>query len=637
MIYKVLYLSLLFQVGKFQQAVRRHLGKDRLFHLVTTLLKSIEEERKAQNDLILSFETARNIKIDIPSHDRKINESRQKRRRKKLEVSLADRIDAKRNNKAHDSNAEGHNNVRQNTFTPEAEKLVKESNNEEIVGQLEVKATNIETTSDSISGELKSPLGSNENHSALKNSNELTLTTSIESDNSDGRTVDSNPDVDQKYTITGQKHRSIHRNAFTEEKANVVEHFRNTDENFDLDKLVLESVLESTCMGANREDENNNDKTKDQREDKDDNEKRTDRSIYKFQHVVEVDSDDSYIELQNNIKGKTDDLENCFELWNKEGENDFFSKEAGDKQFERFLTEHQHVTSSQSRRMQSNLMKPNLKTSSEMKYSAALFSSPQENSSDNIIEIVTNKAILHKLNRAEATHANKFDTKQTRNRTKVKKSGYKSMEYSVSEKNTAEEAPYLGNPSNSENSESVKSPQRLVFIDLLGVYESNKDFQKINLGNPIRSKKFFEKPKTKPAIPTGTKISSSRIKRPNCISYCLPISNSPKALPKYPRTFRTSNNYSFLSSPSCVRNALSSNEYLEYFRDYAVKKGFQRYKKPDNVLWSQLNILDNSKTSKLNCVLDQSYNYKYAQVADQKQSDALHTLPRNLYHDSSQT
>lgn len=86
----------IFQAPSFKSLVQKHFVRNRVFGLVNDLLKTIEDEKKAQSDLIESFRQAR-LTTNLPEqkpevHRRRSSIARPRGRRKYSDVSLADRI-----------------------------------------------------------------------------------------------------------------------------------------------------------------------------------------------------------------------------------------------------------------------------------------------------------------------------------------------------------------------------------------------------------------------------------------------------------------------------------------------------------------------------------------------------------------
>lgn len=193
----------------FKSVVQRHFVKGRLFSLVNDFLKSIDEEKQAQRDLLKSFAQVR--EITAPLRQSKENQNVVlKRRKQRSNIPLLDQIKQTRQNNGR--NSERNTNIR--VFNTESE------TSSEL--KIDLSARRKETT-DSDTNKL--------NPERQKDNKFLTDATF--------------PKNDQGNALT-KRRRSISSTPGFFEKISVMKYFMNGNNIREIDKLVLESLDENT-------------------------------------------------------------------------------------------------------------------------------------------------------------------------------------------------------------------------------------------------------------------------------------------------------------------------------------------------------------------------------------------------------
>ncbi|XP_052796822.1 uncharacterized protein LOC128229146 [Mya arenaria] len=186
------------------------------------------------------------------------------------------------------------------------------------------------------------------------------------------------------------------------------------------------------------------------------------------------------------------------------------------------------------------------------------------------------------------------------NRVKSSRKGSSYAGFNEHSGKTNSGANYTGGKSgkdiNMKCSKSTENFRKLISIDLLNFYETNKDLQTIDKKKQTKPQKkaFQRKPEETTSSDSErrhhTRSPSKRRKmiRRKYDMAPLPPKTKPAPLPVLETTFLLPRAKTDLSSRSS--RSTSSDDTVESFKNFQVKTIENRYRKPDNIIWNKLEI-----------------------------------------------
>ncbi|KAL4229977.1 hypothetical protein ACF0H5_010366 [Mactra antiquata] len=571
----------------FKDVVKRHFVKPKLYSLVHDLLKSIDEEKQAQLDLLKSFEQAREVTAPIrrASVD---NQKIPKRRRQHQGASLLDQIEGKRRDKERSIELSQHD-----------LECVTESDAQSVC-------------------EIK--LGYNRLRRREQREKEVIKDIDILL-NSDSDVIDETIDADiannnDKQIEKKQKSGSFKRRRSLSflpgflEKCCALKYFMKGNNIFEVDKLVLESMEENSYKPRDRpwRQKRSKKKKKSRKNDKIVQTNDKDCVIVEVESQSDSDRDEDQIAIINVAESPQSEKISYNENHDIDNKTDSDEEQIQVKvdtvpDMDKDMEEGRY-TVPPNRKLTVNLAKLDTIDEASHESFSALNTSSEVNSG-----LIYNK---HDDDIDEESDVSEEDTslnsKSQEDRVKVKTGKYETAR--KSKKSSRENPPpktngYVANPKKSRP-KSKEKRHRTLTLDILDVYEENKDLQRIDRDICHCRKNRRSKSAQPPSVSTAT----SKKKKPSKQkTQQTPIFDSYK-------TDENSDDDSmyvletFKNSPrdTSMGGVHWDDDAETYFQSYKDSQRSKLYKKPDRVLWSDLDLTEGRYKMCNGSSIDESYN-----------------------------
>ncbi|XP_045205782.2 hybrid signal transduction histidine kinase M-like [Mercenaria mercenaria] len=266
------------QKKTFKSVVQRHFVKDKLFFLVHDLLKSIDDEKQAQEDLIASFRTAREVTEPIRRQSIASASHHIKRRKRRDDKPLLERIKQ----------------TRRESLQP-LEDIEIYNKNAAAVGELKLKANELDNEGDNdrvkldrieeerVISPMKPPSASEKNNVKVDN----------EQVNGNEKFESCSSDTDSASSKSRQRPKSSP--ASETEKLSAIYQLNKDENTSEVDQLVLDSVLRESEKVDTEDTKHFEKKTTDKTED--------DRTL----EVEDSESADLTVEVESNADSDEDE------------------------------------------------------------------------------------------------------------------------------------------------------------------------------------------------------------------------------------------------------------------------------------------------------------------------------------------
>lgn len=613
----------------FKSVVQKHFVKEKLFNLVTDLLQSIEDEKQAQKDLIESFKTAREVTGPIREQSAHCSSRRLKRRRKRSDSSLLERITQHR--------------IASNVNLEDVHIYNKERAK---VGEMKVSSKQEDANSQ------------NDGDSWTEREQNTTEDGSLENG-------ESHEHKDKHMNLSEKMFRCRSLPVGETEKLMAVYQLGRDKNKDEIDHLVLDLVLKNNVNGEDtskdREDEDQQRKRKmAEREEK----KREWETNDKYKETVEVESSCESDEDEGKVKvvGSNDDFENV----NYYDDSDHFDDD--DDEFRRLSDPNYELSTVDQSRVPASI-EPGLDPIAEASRESFQSMHLSSRESSSVIEIQSRRSKNGWITRNSASETTKLqasrgsaktkdsgriskhcadgarNTKADRNRHDTNSANVRRTASKDTERKTEYEKHgevkinpiYYSNSSSDEQTKTAKcslkdrknasksaeevkqrneqssikkskQSKKVISIDLLGVYEDNEDLQRVSRSeiNPPRhetvsasnsARKSSKSPKS-----ASKRSRSPRKKRDREPRKYDMIPLPPKLLSSrqshHIPNYAVSQPKNELISTSRSSNGSSVDDLSESYRSFQNSMVEKRYKQPDSVLWNHLDLTEGISKSR---------------------------------------